>query len=122
MAINYTFKIEKDLLLVKTSGFDESPEEVVRYGLAVIKACAEGNFSAVLCDEVDLEYRIGTVDLFESAKQLALHAPHLGKAAVVCHERFSEDARFWETVVVNRGLTARTFTDIEQARQWLQEP
>lgn len=119
MAIHYTFISGEDYLLVKASGFDENLEEVKQYGQAIIQACTAKNYTCVLCDERDLEYRLSTLDTFESARFLADRAPKLAKIAIVCNERFIRDGRFWETVAVNRGLTVRVFKDMESAYQWL---
>lgn len=121
MAIQYTLIAEEGrLLLVKASGFDESLEEVKQYGLAIVQICKAENYTRVLCDERDLEYRLGTLDTFESAEFLARQAPRLAKIAIVCNEKFTADGHFWETVAVNRGLTVRFFKDMESARQWLE--
>jgi hypothetical protein len=119
MAIYYTFKDDLDLLLVETSGFDESLEEVEGYGLAVVQCCMERKYSRVLCDERNLEYRLGTLDTFASAEFMSRQVPKLAKIAIVCNEKFIVDGHFWETVAVNRGLTVRVFKDMESARQWL---
>lgn len=119
MSIQYVLKSEGDLLTVKTTGFDESLEEVERYGLAILEACKAGNYLRVLCDETELEYRLSTLDTYESAVFLASQAPRLVKAAIVCNEKFVQDAHFWETVAVNRGLTVRVFKDAASAQEWL---
>lgn len=119
MSIRYVLKPEGDLLTVTTSGADESLEEVQQYGMAILRACQEGNYLRVLCDETELEYRLNTMDTFESAAFLASQAPKLAKAAIVYNSKYVEDARFWETVAVNRGLTVRVFKDVESARSWL---
>jgi hypothetical protein len=121
MSIQYSLKPEGDLLTVKTRGFDENLQEVEQYGLAVLEACKEGSYSRVLCDETELEYRLGTLDTYQSAVFLANHAPRLIKAAIVCNEKFVKDAQFWETVAVNRGLTVRVFKGIGSAREWLDD-
>jgi hypothetical protein len=121
MAIHYTMTAEGDLLLVEAAGFDESLEEVQQYGMAIVNACRTGNYTRVLCNEFNLEYRLGTLDTFKSAEYLAAQAPKLGKTAIVCNGKFIVDAKFWETVAVNRGLTVRFFKDTNTARQWLSE-
>ncbi len=121
MAIHYSMKTEGSLLVVTASGFDESLEEVQQYGLAVVQACRQGGHARVLCDEQELEYRLGTLDTFKSAEFLAAQAPRIGRAAIVCNTKFNRDAEFWETVAVNRGLTVRFFKDMDTARQWLDE-
>ena len=57
-----------DLLIVESTGFDESLEEVQQYGLAILSACKQGNHTKVLCNEINLEYRLGTFDTFLAAE------------------------------------------------------
>jgi hypothetical protein len=119
MAIDYTFHIEKGILTVTAIGFDESMEEVLAYGLAVMNVGIESNVRCILCDETQLEYRISTGDTYASAAALAKAAPRVARIAIVPRPQSYQDAAFWETVVVNRGLTARVFRDVESARAWL---
>ena len=119
MAIHYTIKSDGDFLVVEASGFDESLEEVQCYGLAVLNACKQGHYSYVLCNEINLEYRLGTFDTYQAAEFMAAQLPWLGRAAIVCNEKSIDDAKFWETVAVNRGLTVRVFKDVDSARKWL---
>ena len=119
MAIEYHCTVEDELLLVKTSGYDENLEEVQQYGMALIQACQQQGVTRVLCDESELEYRLGTLDIYESAAFMSQAAPEVARAAIVCNPRFTADAQFWETVAVNRGLQVRFFPDIAKARAWL---
>lgn len=121
MAIQHTTTVEDGILRVQASGFDESLAEVEAYGLAVIEACVRSGVSRVLCDERDLEYRLGTFDTFQAAAFLSAHAPKVGRIALVPRADGLGDARFWEDVVVNRGLTVKVFQDPEAARAWLLE-
>jgi hypothetical protein len=114
-------KEEDNLLVVNASGFDESLEEVEQYGLAIVNACKAGNYTRVLCNEFELEYRLSTLDTFKSAEFIVAQAARVGRVAIVCNEKFIEDAKFWETVAVNRGLTVRVFKSTEAARKWLGE-
>lgn len=119
--IQYTFTQEEDLLIVETSGYDENLDETLQYGQAVIEECNRGGFSQLLCIETQLEYRLGTFDTYELAKAASENAQNIGRAAIVCNAKNIEDARFWETVAVNRGLTVRVFKDVDAARSWLDE-
>lgn len=119
--IHYNFTQENDLLIVETSGYDESLEETLLYGQAVIEECNKRGVTRLFCIETQLEYRLGTFDTFELAKVASEHAKNMGRAAIVCDERNITDAKFWETVAVNRGLTVRVFKDVESARAWLSE-
>jgi len=107
------------MLTVVASGFDESVAQVEQYGAAIIQECVAGGYTYVLCDERELEYRLGLADTFEAATYIATVAPKVARIAIVCQPGVIADAQFWENVVVNRGLSARAFVDIEAARKWL---
>lgn len=119
MAIQYTFQRQDQTLIVTTSGFDESLEEVMLYGMAVIQEAVLGEYATILCDETQLEYRLGILDTYEAAEFMSRQAASVAKAAIVCDEKNIKDAKFWETVAVNRGLIVRVFRDIESAHLWL---
>lgn len=121
MAIHSTFHIANDLLTVTASGFDESVEEVMAYGMAVVQTAIESDTRHILVDETGLEYRISTGDTYAAAAAIANAAPRVARIALVPRAEDYQDAAFWETVVVNRGLTARVFRDVESARAWLGE-
>ena len=122
MAIHYTFHVEGGVLRFRTWGFDESREEVEAYGVAVIAAALEAGAARILCDERELEYRLGTFDTYRAAEYIAATAPRVARIALVCDPRFADDAQFWENVVVNRGLSLRFFQEIEAAERWLAAP
>jgi len=119
MAITTEFEFREGILYVKASGQDESVDDVIGYGQAVIEQAVRHQASRILADETALVYRIGTFDLFASAKVLAENTPHITQSALVVNPDQVKDAQFFETVAVNRGLDVRMFTDIDQARKWL---
>ena len=119
MAIDYSVSVDGDLLTVKAVGYDETLQEVEEYGAAIVDACIANSCVRVLCDEFDLEYRLGTMDTYESAAYVADRAPHVARVAIVCGPDHFSDASFWETVAVNRGLTVRAFKDLRSAEEWL---
>jgi hypothetical protein len=122
MAIHCTTTVDGSILRVRVVGFDESLAEVENYGLSVIEACAQGGVTRILCDERDLEYRLGTFDTYKAAEALAMHAPRVGRAAIIPNPKHLADARFWEDVVVNRGLSVKVFQDEAAALAWLNDP
>lgn len=122
MAIHYTTTVTDGILRVKSSGFDESLAEVQQYGMAVIAACVQTGVSRVLCDELELQYRLSTVDTYLAAEFIAANAPSVAQVALVCNPAQIADARFWETVAVNRGLSVRAFRDTDSAMAWLTPP
>lgn len=119
MSISYSFTIEEDLLHVLAWGADDDLAEVKSYGDAIIDTALANNCRFVLCQELELEYRLNVMDTYAAAAHAAQRAPGIVKKAIVCAERFAEDAAFWETVAVNRGLTVRFFRDETSARHWL---
>ena len=119
MSISYTIKVDCELLRVTASGEDDILEEVKEYGMAVIGAAIQYGVSKVLCNEMDLRYLLGTFDTYESARLIAEAAPKIAHVAIVCREENFEDAHFWETVAINRGLQIRVFKDIVAAERWL---
>lgn len=119
MAISYTFTLKGDTLYVKTQGSDDSLEEVVQYGMAIIQAAQASGCRRVLCDELELIYRLGTIDTFSAAETISHHAPRVGRVAIVCKPQQLSDAEFWETVAVNRGLMVRVFPALSEAEAWL---
>lgn len=121
VAIRFETSSDGEKLVVRAAGFDESLEEVQAYGLGVIEAAVAGAFTRILCDERELEYRLKTVDTFQAAEFIAAAAPRVARIAIVCHPGCMEDAAFWETVAVNRGLSVRMFRGLDEATRWLDE-
>ena len=121
MAIDYSFQIDGDLLICETRGFDESYDEAAQYGKAVVSACLDNGCKRVLCDERELEYKLGKFDVFKLAESLTAFAPQIIKAALVYSPNNVEDAVFWETVGVNRGATVKVFQSRDEAMQWVLE-
>lgn len=119
MAINYTFENEAKLLKVKASGKDDTVEQVIEYGMAVLNAAISLECIKVLCDETELQYSIGTFDTYESARIISQNAPNIAQVAIVCNPLQIEDADFWSTVASNRGLHVRVFKTIDEANSWL---
>lgn len=119
MTITYQAESSDGLLLVTASGQDDNPEQVIAYGRAVIDLAIRHGAERILCDERQLEYRLGTVDTFRAAETIAAMAPRVARVAIVCSPQDFEDGKFWETVAVNRGLHVRVYTDIDKARRWV---
>ena len=119
MAIAFNFVVENDLLRVTASGKDSDLEEVKQYGMAIIKAALDHGSVRVLCDESGLEYTLGTIDTFESARFISQYAPKIARIAIVCRAEDYDTAIFWETVAVNRGLIVRVFDRADKAEEWL---
>jgi hypothetical protein len=119
MSIRYSIHTDGDLLRVVASGKDDDLNDVNTYGSAVVAAAQSTGCRRVLCDERDLQYSIGTIDIYESAEFMAQQARWVMQVAIVAPAGYEDDADFWETVAVNRGLRVRMFRRIEDAERWL---
>lgn len=119
MAIEFTSEIIDDLLVITTSGVDETLQDVQNYAGAIIETGLKSGCEKLLLDEKNLIYKLGTTDTFQLADFAATHAPRIGRIAIVCNADNFDDARFYENVVNNRGLIVKFFLDIEAAREWL---
>ena len=72
-------------------------------------------------DERELDFHLSTFDTFESGKFVAesVRSGPIPKIAVVYKLDGETDAKFWETVAVNRGAQVKIFEDIKDAEEWL---
>jgi len=119
MAIQYTFDQEEDLLIVRTRGVDKSLLETSDYNRAVKQEAERRGCTRILADERELEYRLSVIETYQLAEDLVELVESLSKIAVVTHANNQEAAEFWENVAANRGVRARVFYHIEQAREWI---
>jgi hypothetical protein len=118
MAIHFEFERKAAYLQVRTWGSDEDLEEAMAYGVAVLREATKSGAKRVLCDERELVYALGTVDIYQLAKAAAF-APALSKVAVVTGPLQTQDLDFWTTVATHRGLRARAFAALKPAEDWL---
>ena len=121
MTIEYIINISDDVLYVKTRGIDRDLREVQKYGAELIGICKEHRIRKVLTDERELEYTIGIIDTYQLAQYYSNEIPKLVRVAVVTSSESLDDAQFWETASVNKGLNVRVFTVYEEAKQWIEE-
>lgn len=119
MSIAYETTVENGMLRVHASGTDDSPDEVMRYGMAIIEQAVAHGVRKVFCDERELGYALDTLETFEAARFIAERAPRIARVAIVCAPRHLKDAMFWETVAVNRGLKVRVDSDYEASLAWV---
>jgi len=119
MSITYQSKVEDGILIITTTGRDDNVNQVIEYGRSITQLAVNSGVIRILCDERNLEYAIGTLDIFVAAKKIAEEVPKLAYIAIVCQPRFLKDGKFWETVAVNRGLRVHIGTDIRRAEDWI---
>ena len=120
MTIHKTFEVQGNLLFVTAWGKDDSIEDVIAYGQAIIEHAVQHNTSKVLCDERELVYAIKSFDTFKAAKTIAENAPKVAQVAIVTQPEQYDEALYWETVAINRGLYVHFFLSLDEARKWLE--
>ncbi len=119
MSITFQITPINDTLFVKTSGKDDSLEEVMNYSKAIIEAAYKNNSKKIFCDERELEYDLSTFQTFEAGKFASQFSKYVCKIAIVCNPIFIEDGKFYETVATNRGLLIRVTSSIQVAEDWI---
>lgn len=119
MAISFNHKVKNNVLTVFTYGVDESLEDSEKYAYDVFQLCMLNKCDRILCDERELDYSLSVIDTFLLAEYASINARGLIKLAIVCQEKYMNEAKFYETVSTNRGLTVIVTSDIDYAIDWL---
>ena len=74
----------------------------------------------VLVDTRGAEVALSTIELFELGNALAaLPSLHRSKIGILAPVSDMDNAKFFETVAVNRGIKIEAFIDFEEAMTWL---
>lgn len=119
MAISYSFKVEGDILFVKASGFESGIQDVSDYGSAVYKEAVSCGIKKILCNEIDLKYKLGLKDTYKLINSTAENMNKDFKLAIVTNEINYLEATFFELILLERGYSVNFFKSIEKARDWL---
>lgn len=119
MSLDYTFEVEGDLLIVRTSGYDDDINEAVAYGEAIIKNCVEKQCSRLLVDESGVTDVLDIVSQYQMVQRLRPLIPYQLSVAIVANPEHYQDTSFGSMVAENRGINVRVFTAIEDAMEWL---
>jgi len=119
MSIKYTIKHDNDILKVKSAGKCVDLSELKEYIKALHEATMSSGLTKVLVDETKLEYSLSTIQSYDSGSFVAQTVPSSVRIAVVCRQEGWEEAKFWETVAVNRGARVKTFIDLRDAEKWI---
>ena len=119
MTIQIIFIEEAEYLLVEVSGGVWTTQEIKEVILSISERAKERGYKRILVDRRNLSNPKTELSRFEGAQTIAKLFPYPFRFAVVYpHEKIT---RFGEDVAVNRLATAKAFTDIGEAKQWLLE-
>ena len=119
MAISFRVIAEDGFLGIVSAGLCEDLCQLKAYVLAVHKAAMSSGQTRLLVDETDVAYRLGTVDDYHSGCFVSRLSPRPHKIAVLCRPEGWSNAKFWETVAVNRGVSVRVFREQSIAEAWI---
>lgn len=123
-SISVSYDGEAGLIEAAIRGnIDLSTVETLR--ARVLELVSQHNCFRILVDIRNVaSSSISTVDIFhqpqqtgEALREMEISLPEMRRAIVVSDR--SDDARFFETVAVNRGHRVRLFRDIGEAIDWL---
>jgi len=121
MALEYTSKIDGDLLSVTTRGCDDNVDEVVAYGESIIRLCIENQCNKVIVDERELTGVLDKVMTYEMVQRLLSLVPYHLRIAYVINPDYVEDVSFGVLVAENRGIHVKAFLSMEPAREWVMQ-
>jgi hypothetical protein len=121
MSIQLQIKEMPDYLVVSFVGTG-AKEDFWRQFELIPELCNRANKSRLLLDYVGA-YRHGEVDLadryFFGEHARILARCNLVKVAIVARPERVDPERFADMVAQNRGINLRTFTNFEEAEEWL---
>lgn len=96
-----------------------SAENVIAYLSDIIDECRRIECYRVLIDEQLEGPRLEANDVFQIASTGAIKSLGVFQAVAYVDPQMGDMADFAETVAINRGMPVKTFTSVEQARDWL---
>jgi hypothetical protein len=117
--INFLIKDEGKYLKIISTGSCENLVQLKEYVLALQEAAVSSGQQRLLVDETHLEYTLSTLNTFHSGFFLSQLSPKPKKIAILCKTSNLNNAKFWETVAVNRGVNVRVFDDRVSAGNWI---
>ena len=114
------FRFDNGVLYVRLSG--KFPKELLHSKenlfQPLINACSSHNCKKVLVDARDVQIDFGTMAIFRAGEDVAfLSRKGLRIALLVTKEMIDP---FFETVAMNRGGNPSIFTDMQAARDWIE--
>jgi hypothetical protein len=101
---------------------ENTPQTVRAYLAEVYAACAERGCSAILMEEDLAGPGLPMLDIYQIVETGGLRSRPLVKQIAFVDLRQGDrpgNARFAETVAINRGLNLRSFRTVEDAVAWL---
>jgi hypothetical protein len=107
------------LYLHLAPGFEITPDSMTRLWTSLSEACREHGLRRVLAEGDNVQRRLTAVESFDHTGLAARLTPGLSVAC--CFRGYVPDdqARFFCTAAMNRGVRAEFFQDLNAALRWL---
>jgi len=119
MSIKYVINDNDLFLKVISSGLCENLEQFNEYFTSIEETIRQTGHKKLLIDESLLVYKFSTLEIYKSGCFVANLAYRPHKVAILCNMHGWRDAKFWETVLVNRFILAQVFRDRGAAERWV---
>jgi hypothetical protein len=118
----YELKVEvRPDYLHATAAGDRTADNVFRFLRESYAACVESEKSRLLLEMRLTGSRLGTLGIYRVISDRSADGARLRRIAYVEDPLDNvEEARFAETVAVNRAVNVRLFTDVSEAARWLE--
>ena len=114
-----TVEVRPEYLHASVTG-DRTADNVFRFLREAYEACVENEKSRLLLEIRLTGSRLGTLGIYRVIADRSADGAKLRRIAYVEDPLdHVEEARFAETVAVNRAVNVRLFTDVSEAARWL---
>jgi hypothetical protein len=119
--MSYKFSVEDrgDYLYVEVTG-ENSRETVLNYMQEVLTAAEKHDCFRVLINERLTGPRLEAMDVYNLASEGAMRVLGRFEAIAYVDEAMGDMGDFVESVSVNRGMPLAFFSNVEDAREWIQ--
>lgn len=115
-----TVEVRPDYLHASVTG-DRTADNALRFLKDAYAACVENGKSKLLLEMRLTGSRLGTLGIYRVISDRSADGARLRRIAYVEDPLdYVEEARFAETVAVNRAVNVRLFTDVSEAARWLE--
>lgn len=115
-----TVEVRPDYLHATAAG-DRTADNVFRFLREAYAACVGNEKSRLLLEMRLTGSRLGTLGIYRVISDRSADGARLRRIAYVEDPLDNvEEARFAETVAVNRAVNVRLFTDVSEAARWLE--
>jgi hypothetical protein len=96
-----------------------APGEASERFESIAEHCERTKNDKLLIDTTGYNVKASAIDRFQLGERLQVFARHRIKVAFVCRPEQIDPQKFGMLVARNRGATVETFTDFQDAEEWL---